>query len=57
MKTRKTKNKPLLETLARVRGLNRKTLMRPRSTVFKDKTKYDRQSHKKETVKQYNDEP
>ena len=47
-KQKKQQTKQTLKDLAAVRGLNRKDLARPRSCVFKDQTKYDRQRQNQE---------
>lgn len=46
-------DKELLNRINAVRGRERDTLSRPRSTVFKDKTKYSRPQEKQKT--DYND--
>lgn len=51
-----TKNQELLKHFTKARGNNRDILPRPRSVVFQDKTKYNRQRHKRETKRIEDDE-
>lgn len=51
-----TKNQELLEHFTKARGNNRNILSRPRSVVFQDRTKYNRQRHKRETKRIEDDE-
>ena len=47
------KKDTILDTLNRSRGLDREYFIRPRSTVYKDKSKYNRQNGKLQTNKDW----